>query len=211
MSVPLNAALPPPPAAAEGKSQAAPSDARIDRLLGGAPAEPTKEQRRTNERREVKLASELKRQSSLLADDVEFLHQAFTTMDADGDGLLLKDEMRLWVTILNEGDQPTPLEMQDMLDKVGELDESKDEGQKLCVNFEGFLVIVQDYYMALGASHMRNVFSDIIGPEPTKEDEGPVTGASELAKAKAAKAAKAADAAKTGYESVNMPGQPAES
>ena len=136
--------------AGRGGSPRGETNADVSAAIFGADVEKQKAKEKGDKRREIRLAQELKRQAKLLSEDVEFLHQCFTYLDADGDASLTREELRLWLTILNEGDVPTAEEEEDMLEKVGKREEMSQKGT--AIDFKDFLIIVQVRARAAAAS-----------------------------------------------------------
>ena len=54
-----------------------------------------------------------------MQEDMEFLLQCFEFLDEDEDELLTEDEIRIWLTVLNYGEEPTPQDMQDCIQTLG--------------------------------------------------------------------------------------------
>lgn len=150
--------------------------------------------------------------SEYMQEDMEFLMQCFEYLDENEDELLTEDEIKIWLTILNHGDEPTPDELEDCIDTLGtccpqalpftnnaslptiiswvacqlcalgpasfsranctplEPGLSTDEYRELLgadptegvLEKEDFLLVTFDYYLALGKTYMRCLFTDLL-------------------------------------------------
>ena len=54
-----------------------------------------------------------------MQEDMDFLLQCFEYLDEDEDELLTEDEIRIWLTVLNHGEQPTADEMENCIKTLG--------------------------------------------------------------------------------------------
>lgn len=54
-----------------------------------------------------------------MQEDMDFLLQCFEFLDEDEDELLTEDEIRIWLTVLNHGDEPTELDMENCIETLG--------------------------------------------------------------------------------------------
>eukprot|EP01049_Picozoa_sp_SAG25_P003043 SAG25_NODE_166_length_13075_cov_19.523736_12_plen_310_part_00 len=128
-----------------------------------------------------------------MLEDVEFLHRCFTLLDGNDDGGLEPPELKRWVTVINaagnEGvrqpgtDEPTPEDMLDLFERIGRKGvmlegEAVLEDPETKISFDDFLAIMQDYYTALGATHLRLVFVDLLAGDgdiiqPATPSDGP--------------------------------------
>ena len=54
-----------------------------------------------------------------MQEDMEFLLQCFEFLDEDEDELLTEDEIRIWLTILNHGEEPSEHDMEDCIHTLG--------------------------------------------------------------------------------------------
>lgn len=123
-------------------------------------------------KRSARTLSSLYTYFEMMQQDLEFLFRCFSLLDSDGDGMLDAFELKHWVTILNaELGAPSNDEMLDLLariNKKGAVVEGEvelEDPNAMQIEFEDFLSIMHDYYIGLGATHLRLVYVDLLAGE----------------------------------------------
>ena len=62
--------------------------------------------KKTDRVRQQRIIDSLQGQFHAMLDDIEFLFRCFTLLDGDDDGRLTAEELKRWISVLNEG-EPT--------------------------------------------------------------------------------------------------------
>ena len=110
---------------------------------------------------------------ALDSDDPDFVRQLllgaavrYDKNDAEEDKYLTAEEVARWLTVLNYGDSPTELELDDVFSKVKRhrtsLGLSTGATDDRLLFREDFMLLTFDYYLAMTPGHMRDVFIDLL-------------------------------------------------
>jgi hypothetical protein len=110
---------------------------------------------------------------ALDSDDEEFvkalLYSAAVRYDkisAEEDKYLTEVEIRRWLTVLNYGLNPNDMEIDDIYQKVhkhrSSIGLATGATDDRLLFREDFMLLVFDYYLAMGPEHMRRVFTDLL-------------------------------------------------
>lgn len=73
--------------------------------------------KKSDRSRQQRILESLHGQFHAMLEDIEFLYRCFTLLDGDDDGLLTAEELKRWISVLNEG-EPTNEELKDALDMM---------------------------------------------------------------------------------------------
>lgn len=142
--------------------------------------------------KQTRIANELRRQAGFLAEDVHFLYDCFDCLDCDGDGKISEHELLVWLLRLHDRDRDeagqlprlqdaqaiVQLNLLDMqrhgressgASSAASAGDDADPG----LDFRGFLLMMQDYYMGLGAENLRAIYKDLLlNPDEGLPPEG---------------------------------------
>ena len=123
--------------------------------------------------RQTRMMDALQTQFLQMLDDIDFLHRCFDLLDGNDDSQLDAAELRRWISVINDGEQPSDEDMLEVLALAGKRGVKLSEGEVVLedpngvgIRFDDFLGIMQDYYTALGATHMRLIYVDMLVLEP---------------------------------------------
>lgn len=113
-----------------------------------------------------------KKQCSNMHEDVHFLQRCFKMLVDDDENTLDHDDaldtididqFTRWVTVLNYGEAPSAEDMDDVVENLdGYREEAGAEVSDGLFEISDFLLLTFDYYLALGCTHMRCIFIDLL-------------------------------------------------
>jgi hypothetical protein len=97
--------------------------------------------------------------SEYMQEDMDFLTECFNMLDEDEDELLTTDELKIWLTVLNHGEEPTDEDVENCMETLDEYRAmlGADETEGVLENTD-FLLVTFDYYLG-----ELNLFCDSVG------------------------------------------------
>ena len=103
------------------------------------------------------------RQCEHMQEDMDFLMECFNFLDENEDQLLDVDELKIWLTVLNHGQEPSQEDIDQCMETLDEYREMLGaDGTEGVLENSDFLLVTFDYYLALGKMYMRALFTDLI-------------------------------------------------
>ena len=142
--------------------------------LAGGSDDPAWVGSRQSRRRHEKVLQEYRRGVTSMAGDIEFLVRCFEMLGEDGRDELTLPQLVHWVTLLIDPASSGPygdgdIDIQaDMLQKLGKQGQPPGE---VVVDWQDFVLVTLDFYVAAGAYAMRRTFAALCSDGPADQPE----------------------------------------